>query len=325
MEFKIGEVIRNLRKEKKLTQEKLAEYLGVSFQTISKWENGIVYPDITNLPSIANFFNISIDKLFHQDKSENELVIDKIYDKYCWSNKESAESILRETLQKYPGNFKLMQALLSVLYKRGNVNNSDEIINLGNRILDDCTDDRLRWFTMQDMIFLYKKLDRKDKAIELIDKFPSMTNEDLLFHACYNNKKDFYAEALKERTILRLNSIYSYYYKKYKDTNYEESFIHIDSFLNMYKLLYPNQTVHLDLVIVFLLRKAELKIKIADYSGSVKCIMSAYNLVNKAKLETIEKERLENIIKSNLIKSNFDEVKNNKEIMLMLSNSHIID
>ncbi|QVK19003.1 helix-turn-helix transcriptional regulator [Mycoplasmatota bacterium] len=319
MEFKIGEVIRNLRKEKKLTQEKLAEYLGVSFQTISKWENGIVYPDITNLPSIANFFNISIDKLFYQDKSENEIVIDKIYDECCWSNKESAELILRETLQKYPGNFKLMQALLSVLYKRGNVNNSDEIINLGNRILDDCTDDKLRWFTMQDMIFLYKKLDRKDKAIELIDKFPSMTNEDLLFHVCSNNKKDFYAEALKERTVLRLNSIYSYYYKKYKDTNYEESFIHIDSFLNMYKLLYPNQTVHLDLVIVFLLRKAELKIKIADYSGSVKCIMSAYNLVNKAKLETIEKERLENIIKSNLIKSNFDEVKSNKEILLMLN------
>lgn len=52
----LGEKLRTLRKGKDLTQEQLAERLGVSFQTISKWENSSSYPDITILPALANFF-----------------------------------------------------------------------------------------------------------------------------------------------------------------------------------------------------------------------------------------------------------------------------
>ncbi len=54
MDIRIGENLRKLRTKNELTQEQLAEVLGVSPQAISRWENNSTYPDITMLPSIAN-------------------------------------------------------------------------------------------------------------------------------------------------------------------------------------------------------------------------------------------------------------------------------
>lgn len=62
--MKINEKIRQMRKTAGLTQEQLASRLGVSAQSVSKWENDITMPDITLLPLIAETFGISIDDLF---------------------------------------------------------------------------------------------------------------------------------------------------------------------------------------------------------------------------------------------------------------------
>lgn len=63
MKINMGSNIRELRKRNNITQERLAEYLGVTYQTVSKWENGTSLPSISLLPSIANIFNISIDEV----------------------------------------------------------------------------------------------------------------------------------------------------------------------------------------------------------------------------------------------------------------------
>lgn len=60
----IGEKIRTLRKNKKMTQAELAEALSVSSQSVSKWENGLSVPDISVLPAIARYFGITMDELF---------------------------------------------------------------------------------------------------------------------------------------------------------------------------------------------------------------------------------------------------------------------
>lgn len=59
----LGENILKLRKENGLTQEKLASMIGVSFQAVSRWENGTAYPDIELIPKIASIFQVSIDSL----------------------------------------------------------------------------------------------------------------------------------------------------------------------------------------------------------------------------------------------------------------------
>ena len=62
--IKIGTKIKTLRKQKNISQEVFANYLGVSFQAVSKWENGTTMPDVTMFPAIASFFGVSTDELF---------------------------------------------------------------------------------------------------------------------------------------------------------------------------------------------------------------------------------------------------------------------
>jgi transcriptional regulator with XRE-family HTH domain len=62
-ELNISKCIIRKRKEKGITQEELAEYIGVSKAAVSKWESGQSYPDISLLPELAAFFNVSVDEL----------------------------------------------------------------------------------------------------------------------------------------------------------------------------------------------------------------------------------------------------------------------
>ena len=63
----MGEIIREMRKSKGLTQEALAQAMGVSIQAVSKWETGQSLPDVTLLPAIADYFNIPVDALFGRE------------------------------------------------------------------------------------------------------------------------------------------------------------------------------------------------------------------------------------------------------------------
>ena len=67
----MGERIREMRKSKSLTQEALAQAVGVSIQAVSKWETGQSLPDVTLLPAIADYFDISMDALFGRAPAES--------------------------------------------------------------------------------------------------------------------------------------------------------------------------------------------------------------------------------------------------------------
>ena len=59
MKLKIGENIRRFRRDADLTQQQFAEQMGVTYQSVSRWENGETYPDTELLPAIADYFHIS--------------------------------------------------------------------------------------------------------------------------------------------------------------------------------------------------------------------------------------------------------------------------
>jgi transcriptional regulator with XRE-family HTH domain len=88
MSLKIGEVIINYRKEKGLTQEQLAEAVGVSTPAVSKWETGNTYPDITLLAPIARVLGIATDQLlsYQEELSDAEILqyekqLEELFDK----------------------------------------------------------------------------------------------------------------------------------------------------------------------------------------------------------------------------------------------------
>ena len=72
----IGNKIRELRLKHNITQSQLAEVLSVTIQSVSKWETGRSFPDITLLPVIARYFGISMDELFeyHADEDDGGVV-----------------------------------------------------------------------------------------------------------------------------------------------------------------------------------------------------------------------------------------------------------
>jgi len=80
-EINLATVIATKRKEKKITQDELANYLGVSKAAISKWETAQSYPDITLLPHIATYFDITIDELIGYEPQMESTEIKKLYHK----------------------------------------------------------------------------------------------------------------------------------------------------------------------------------------------------------------------------------------------------
>ena len=63
----IGANIARLRKEKNMTQDQLANLMGISFQAVSKWENGLSSPDVSSFPMLADVFGVTIDELFGRE------------------------------------------------------------------------------------------------------------------------------------------------------------------------------------------------------------------------------------------------------------------
>lgn len=76
-QFKIGKFILNCRKEKNLTQEQLAEKLGVSSKSISRWENGNTMPDYSLLKDLCNELDINVNELLSGEKIKNNDYINK--------------------------------------------------------------------------------------------------------------------------------------------------------------------------------------------------------------------------------------------------------
>ena len=110
--LKIGENIKELRKAQDVTLEKLADYLNISYQAVSKWENGLALPDITLLPQLANFFGVTADELLgvtKPEQSEELTQYEKQYFKFGREGKVLEKiALCHEVLKKYPRNYQWM-------------------------------------------------------------------------------------------------------------------------------------------------------------------------------------------------------------------------
>jgi len=159
----MGTIIRRLRRERNLTQEELAELLGVTFQAVSKWENDTGMPDISQVVPLARVFGVSTDTIFGTEPENTgdediDGFIHGIEHKIC--NCPDGEDLqcriecvndVRLKLKEYPSNFKLIAYSLGHLYgtisdlaAAGKTEESKsyipEFIRNANLVLDHCTD-----------------------------------------------------------------------------------------------------------------------------------------------------------------------------------------
>lgn len=143
--IKIGEIIKNLRSEQNKKQDELAEYLNVTTQAISKWENGNSYPDITLIPQIAKFFSISIETLFTCSLE----MADHLYQENCIAqnnylevgNIDMAVSLWKEAYIKYPSDYRVLKEYINAMCLCRNRQYTDKIIDSALCIFRNCKDD----------------------------------------------------------------------------------------------------------------------------------------------------------------------------------------
>ena len=115
----VGEVIRRKRKEQGLTQEQMAQRLGVSAPAVNKWERGSSYPDITILAALARLLNTDINTLlcFQEELSDEEIAqicneIAKIMDE---KGPEAAVDAAEQKVREYPNCGKLIHMMASMV------------------------------------------------------------------------------------------------------------------------------------------------------------------------------------------------------------------
>ncbi len=199
--MKIGKKIKQLRKQRNISQEVLANYLGVSFQAISKWENANTMPDVMMIPAIASFFNVTTDELFDFNLFEIQRQVDEICTeayKYRFSNPEKSEGILRKGLQRFPGNDIILNNLLYTIdYKK----RSSEVINLCKTLIESSKDDSVKYDACRILAMCYNENKQYDLIKPTLEIIPEIYFTKLELMASLLNDMDSYEAALKQKNI----------------------------------------------------------------------------------------------------------------------------
>lgn len=225
MNIYFGENLKNLRKQKNLTQERLAEFLGVSFQTVSKWERGDTYPDITMLPEIASFFKVSVDEILGVNRAKDEEEIIKELEAYDnLTDKKIKTETINRLKEKFPNDFRILLRYMSCLvhFKENTPENVTKIIAIYENIKQNCNNDKIRISAKRHIVELYKGLSEKEGSgitfedcEKIIKEMPRMRDGQEMF--CfyypenYPNGDEIIMNTLEEQFLL-LNTVYSHYF-----------------------------------------------------------------------------------------------------------------
>ena len=172
----IGTTIKRLRPENDITQEQLAEYLGITSRAISQWECDRTAPDISYIPALCHIFDVSSDVLLGIDILRNtELIqnyLKKSLEEEYQGNFETSANILCEANRKFPKSYKIMQRLANALvnvYCRKGTKEYDEVFGLCQRILAECTDNTIRYETLDTLAIAYRNASKHNEIFaELI-------------------------------------------------------------------------------------------------------------------------------------------------------------
>lgn len=209
MNFSIGSNIKRLRLEKNLTQEEVASHLGISFQAISRWERCDGYPDIEMLPSLSNYFGISIDELFGIGEDKKKAEYDKINIQWDYNNKNGFHmenvSLMKDSLKVFPNDALFLVQLSTSLEKIDGTPDEKhkylmESIAVQEQIINYCDDCEVRGATLYNICFAYWKAGDCNKAIEQAKKLPNLyksRENALVYFLEGEEKRETAREALK--------------------------------------------------------------------------------------------------------------------------------
>ena len=198
MNISLAEKLKELRKAKKVSQEKLAEYLGVSYQAVSKWENGITSPDISLLPYISRYFGITVDELLQAEKLDEREYFEECSRRseklFRNGKKKEILPIWLEAHKKMPNNAAVKEMLMSTYFNTDKVKYQKEIIELGTELYntqnDEIMDSYYKGQAIRQVACTYYKTGNKVKAKEWVRKAHSIKHsQEMLYMQIEENEE----------------------------------------------------------------------------------------------------------------------------------------
>lgn len=177
METRLAENIRVFRKQKGLTQEQLAEVLGVTVGAVHKWETRMSTPELGLITEMADFFDISVDVLLGYKMKDNRLqaTVERLW-KASNSRDYDAVSEAEKAIRKYPHSFDVVYAAAILYYafaaetkKESWLRRAIELLDSARLLVDQCKDPRVNESVLYGrMAEMHDLLGESDKALELL-------------------------------------------------------------------------------------------------------------------------------------------------------------
>ena len=177
METRIAENIRAFRKERGLTQEQLAEVLGVSVGAVYKWESRSSLPELRLIMEMADFFDVSVDALLGYQMKDNHL---KETAERLWKSSHGRDygalSEAEKAIRKYPHSFDVVYAAANLYYTFGAGTRKEpwlrraiELLESAHLLVSQCADSRINESWICGMIAeMHEMLGETGKALELL-------------------------------------------------------------------------------------------------------------------------------------------------------------
>jgi len=225
MNIRICENLKELRKQKGNKQEELAEYLGVSMQAVSKWERGECYPDITLIPALALYYNVTSDKLLGMEENAVNAKIKEYYEEKSLEislqhshgdlpeHRQKQIALWREAQKEFPNNHKvLLRLLMAFALPNFLITSEDlkEIAQLGERLLRESTDNEIRFYTIQLLCDAYVSQKDFENAKKYADMVPPYYGcKEMLYGRCLEGEERIKFRQGNIKTVI--DSIYPFF------------------------------------------------------------------------------------------------------------------
>jgi transcriptional regulator with XRE-family HTH domain len=181
MSLPLGNNVKKLRNEQKVTQEQLAEHINISYQAISKWENNITIPDVQLLPAIAEYFGVSIDELFkpsmtaYRNKEARLLAVyETTRNTEDFDRADQAYEKLFASSQDYTHEDLRLYACLQDCRARDYVKKAIEIYNNAIKLGEKVKDKSYYWAQRNHIALLV----RNNRGQESIDKYEILIKDE---------------------------------------------------------------------------------------------------------------------------------------------------
>ncbi|MDO5338203.1 MAG: helix-turn-helix transcriptional regulator [Eubacteriales bacterium] len=226
--MKISEQIKIHRKNEGLTQEQVANYLGVSTPAVNKWEKGSTYPDISLLPALARLLKIDMNQLFsfHEELTEQEigLFINELSEKALSGDITSVFEMATSKIQEYPRCDSLIYMVAVILNGSLTLAAVEETQKkeYENKIMDwlersaESEDEKVRIQAVYILAAKYIQMQEYDKASLLMERIPDVPVDKVILQANLMLQKQDEAGAavfLEGNIIQALTRIQSYLYR----------------------------------------------------------------------------------------------------------------